>query len=440
MKEGDVGYQTIDKGFYSIFGSKGFDSPMSYNVLNGILVGSIVAWLYNKFSEVELPKVLGFFSGRRLVPVIVIISLLVFCTLWSLIWPWVGYDLYMFSTTLSAGASNRWIYATYSFIFVAQQRPLIALGLHHITNSVFWFQLGEHVKPNGEAVIEDLNIFSQGVPDENNNSGAFMTGNFPIMLFGLPAMAFAMYKTARPENRAKLVGMLTGAGLISFFTGITEPIEFLFYFTSAALFIMHVLLGASFAFIIGAFNIQLGFGFSSGFIDYLISIPNSLKIVEARKVAGIYNNFTAILANPFMLFVIGPFTAIANYFLTKFIIIKTDAMTPGREEVTLEQKDVELKTNTGQVIKAKVGNDKYEVLASDIYDMIGQKENIDNVDWCTTRLRLVVKDMNKILENNIRKLEGILGVVKTGPNDIQIIIGPHVEGIGNSLNKIINSK
>jgi N-acetylglucosamine PTS system EIICBA or EIICB component len=206
-----------------------------------------------------------------------------------------------------------------------------------------------------------------------------MTGLFPMMLFGLPAMCLAMYHTARPENRAKLVGMLTGAALISFFTGITEPIEFLFYYASPVLLIMHAVLGAIFAFIVGVMNIQLGFGFSAGFIDYLISLPNSLKIVEAKKAAGIYNGFTALLANPFMLLAVGPFTAASYYFLGKFLIKKTNAMTPGREQV-VEQQEVSVQTTSGQVIKTKVTKSKYSELTGDIYDMIGQKDNINNVD------------------------------------------------------------
>jgi PTS system N-acetylglucosamine-specific IIC component len=443
------------RGFNSLFGSK-FNDAMAFNVLNGIIAGSLTALIYNKFSGVELPQVLGFFSGRRLVPVLVIIFMTIFSILWAIIWPWFGYVLYLFSNALSEGSSNRWLYGLYSFIYVLTNRPLIAIGLHHIPNSIFWFQLGSHVKETGASVNGDLNIFFNGVA-KGNNAGAFMVGLFPMMLFGLPAMAFAIYKTADKDKRKDLIGMLVGASLISFFTGITEPIEFLFYFASPLLIIFHAVLGATFAFIVGVMNIQLGFGFSAGFIDYLLSIPKSLEIIAAKKADGTYNSVQAAFANPGWMFAIAPFVAASYYFIGKYLIVRLDAPTPGRS--TKQSNSQPSSENSaylnvqglGSVITTdstidtlKVSNDSkldnHQVIAGKIFNLVGGKVNVDSVQWCATRLRLTIKSFDKVNELEIKKIKGILGCVRVGNTGLQVIVGPKVEFVGNAFNELMNGE
>lgn len=409
--------------FHSIFG-KSYDNILSNNVLNGIIMGSIVAFIYNRFNDIELPKILGFFSGRRLIPVLVIISSLFFTLFWAIIFPWIGWGLYKFSLVLSEATTNRWASASISGIYVSLNRLLIPFGLHHIPNTLFWFVLGEHKDSAGKIINGDINIFLNGVA-EGNTAGVFQSGFFPMMMFGLPALVFVFYKNANDkEQQKRVLSLFLPSALIAFMTGITEPIEFAFMFVSPVLYLAHALLSGVFAFMMGAFGIQIGFGFSAGLIDYLLSIPKSMEIIAANKVGA-----SAVFGNPAWIFVIGPLCSLTYFFTANTMIKKMNISTPGRgKNILLNENEVVEIINENEL----PNNIKKIIIG------LGGWDNIINYQNCVTRLRYDLKDISKIDENIIKESGIVIGNKKI-QNHIQLIIGPKAESINNLIIKHKNS-
>jgi len=272
-------------------------------VLDGIIVGITAALLYQRFYRIKLPDYLAFFGGRRFVPIITGLVTTVLGVIFGLIWPFVGQGFDKLGNwivdhqTVGAG------------VYGVINRLLLPFGLHHIPNSLLWFQFGDYKSPDGTVVHGDLTRFFAGDP----HAGGFMTGYFPIMMFALPAACFAMIQTARPERRKAVAGILGAAALTSFLTGVTEPIEFSFVFVAPALFGVHALLTGTALLVTNALGIHEGFTFSAGFTDWGLNFLGH----QAQR--------------PWLIIPVGIGYAIIYYFVFRFMILRFNLKTPGRE-------------------------------------------------------------------------------------------------------------
>jgi PTS system N-acetylglucosamine-specific IIC component len=361
--------------------AKTFNEDINMGVLAGIYSGIIGAMLYNKYKAIKLPDFLGFFGGRRFVPILTSFWMLISGVVLGYVWPIIQNSIDAFGNMLAnAGALG-------AFFYGILNRALIPFGLHHVLNSLFWFQFGTFKNAAGKVITGDLNRFFALDP----NAGTYMTGFFPIMMFALPAACFAMISVARKENKKAVSGMLLGIAFTAFLTGITEPIEFTFMFIAPVLYGIHALLtGVSMA-LTSALGIKMGFGFSAGAIDAILNWNISTK--------------------PFLLLLIGLIFAVIYYFLFIFFIKKFNIQTPGREE------------NDGIVHESKsLGNSDLDVKAAEILEAIGNKSNITSIDACVTRIRLTVKDGSLINEARLKQL-GASGVMKLDSNNYQIVVG-----------------
>jgi PTS system N-acetylglucosamine-specific IIC component len=274
------------------------DSIVTMGVLGGIVMGVTTAALYGRFHRTKLPSYLAFFGGRRLVPILAGLAAVVNGVVLGLLWPVIGRGF---------SAFGNWIVAYDTIgagVYGVVNRLLVPLGLHHIPNSLVWFTFGEYDGKTG-----DLNRFYAGDPE----AGGFMTGFFPIMMFALPAACLAMIHTARPERRKAIAGLLGSAALTSFLTGITEPIEFAFVFAAPILYATHAVLTGLSMVIMNALGARDGFTFSAGFIDWSLNFT------------GGYHE------KPWLIFIVGPIYAVIYYFVFRFMILKFDLKTPGRE-------------------------------------------------------------------------------------------------------------
>lgn len=372
-------------------------------VFGGIIVGIIAASLYNKFYEMELPSYLGFFAGKRFVPIITAGTAVLLGLLMLIIWPPIQTALNAFSQNMVN--ANLTISA---FIFGVIERSLIPFGLHHIFYSPFWYEFGEYVTKAGEVVRGDQKIFMKQITDnvQNLTAGTFMTGKFPFMMFGLPAAALAIYHEARPEKKVVVGGLMASAALTSFLTGITEPLEFSFLFVAPVLFGIHAIFAGVSFMTMHLLNVKIGMTFSGGLIDYILF--------------GLINPQT----NAWIVIPVGLVFAVIYYFGFRIAIRKFDLKTPGREDVGEKEETAD----TG-----KGGDLPYEVL-----EAMGGKENISNLDACITRLRVSVNDINSVDKNRLKKL-GAAGVLEVG-NNIQAIFGPRSETIKGQMKDIMNGK
>lgn len=274
---------------------------INFNVFGGIISGLVAAWLWQKYHRIKLPDYLGFFGGRRFVPIVTSLAMLVISVLLSLLYK--PFDIGL--TNLSQWVAANDILG--GFIYGTANRLLIPFGLHHVLNSVPWFALGEF-EAGGKTHTGDIARFLNGDP----TAGAFMTGFFPIMMFALPAAAMAIWHEAKPENRKATGGIMISAALTSFLTGITEPLEFAFMFVAWPLYVIHAVLTGSSIALTNALGIKDGFGFSAGFIDYAL-------------------NFN-IATKPLWILGIGVVYAIIYYVLFRAVIRWWNLRTPGREE------------------------------------------------------------------------------------------------------------
>ncbi|WP_108669182.1 glucose-specific PTS transporter subunit IIBC [Peribacillus acanthi] len=372
-------------------------------VFGGIIVGIIAAMLFNRFYEIELPSYLGFFAGKRFVPIITAATAVLLGLLMLVIWPPIQTGLNAFSQNMVH--ANLTLSA---FIFGLIERSLIPFGLHHIFYSPFWFEFGEYVTKAGETVRGDQRIFMAEIADnvQNLTAGTFMTGKFPFMMFGLPAAALAIYHEARPEKKVIVGGLMASAALTSFLTGITEPLEFSFLFVAPVLFAIHaVFAGLSFM-IMHILDVKIGMTFSGGLIDYILF--------------GLINPQT----NAWIVIPVGLVFAVIYYFGFRFAIRTFNLKTPGREDATEEE---EVGKNH------KGGNLPYEILTA-----MGGEKNITHLDACITRLRVSVNDVNEVDKNRLKKL-GAAGVLEVG-NNIQAIFGPRSETIKGQMKDIMSGK
>jgi PTS system N-acetylglucosamine-specific IIC component len=382
---GAVGYFVLTKGTAAI------NEDINMAVLGGIISGVVAGLLYNRYHDIKLPEWLGFFGGKRFVPIVTSVVMLVLAFIFGFIWPPIQ-DL--------INSVGEWIVGAGAVgvgVFGFLNRLLIPVGLHHVLNSLVWFVFGEFEGKTG-----DLNRFFAGDPD----AGIFMAGFFPIMMFGLPAAALAIIAAAKKERRKAVAGALISVAFTSFLTGITEPIEFLFMFLSPVLYFVHAVLTGLSLSISTLLDIHHGFTFSAGAIDYIL-------------------NF-GIAQKPIMLLVLGIIYGVIYFVIFYFLIKKLDLKTPGRED------EVEGEfTESG----ATTSGTKYEDLAVKYMEALGGKENLSQIDNCVTRLRLKVNDMSKVNENELKRL-GAKGVIRLNQTDLQVVVGTDVEFVANEMRKL----
>ena len=411
-------------GFHGIFGGA-YNSILANNVFLGIFAGAMTAFIYNRFNGIEMPSVLGFFSGRRLVPVLAILSLTLLGLVWAMIFPWIGVGLFYMGKGMGTAQGNRFanagIMGAYGFV----NRMLIPFGLHHTINIPLWFT---EVGGTFAGKSGDINIFAQApavTAAGVNPAGTFQSGFFPVMMFGLPAMALAFYYTAKNKTqKARVASLFAGSALVSFFTGITEPIEFTFMFLAPQLYVFHAILTGFSGIIVGLMGIQVGFGFSAGLIDYVLSIPKSIEIANAKGGAD------AVLSNPAWLVPIGIGTGAAYFFGSKFMIKKFNISTPGRGENLLQAESEE------KIVNVAKGETKYTADAKAILKAVGGKSNVKSLGNCATRLRFVLKDNTKVDKAAIGKTKAMGSMKVTG--GYQVIMGPTVEMYANEIQSLMN--
>ncbi|GAX46897.1 N-acetylglucosamine-specific PTS transporter subunit IIBC [Pseudolactococcus reticulitermitis] len=362
------------------------------NVFVGILAGLLAAAMYNRFSNVKLPMALSFFSGKRCVPIVTAALMLVVSAALMFIWPPIFGALVAFGETIAKmGAVGAGLYGFFN-------RLLIPTGLHHALNNVFWFNT---------AGIDDIGKFwaNQGT---KGITGMYQAGFFPVMMFGLPAGAYAIYRQARPEKRKATASLMLAAAFASFFTGVTEPLEFSFMFVAWPLYVVHAALTGISMFIAAVFHWTAGFNFSAGLVDFVLS----LRVPIANQ--------------PLMLVVLGLIMAVVYYFVFTFVIKTFNLMTPGREEGEGEEE---------ADLDAARADNKFAALAARIYAGLGGAENVVSIDNCTTRLRLVVKDTAKADQDKI-KATGVPGVRVIDKENIQVIVGTEVQFVADEMNKM----
>jgi N-acetylglucosamine PTS system EIICBA or EIICB component len=348
----------------------------------GILSGLAAGWLYNRYSDIKLPDYLAFFAGRRFVPIISGLAGLGLAFAFGLGWPFVerGMDS-MSHTIIESGSAGLFIYGVLN-------RLLIVTGLHHILNNVAWFLLGDYNGATG-----DLNRFFAGDP----TAGAFMSGFFPVMMFGLPAACLAMYHTALPERRRAVGGLLLSMALTSFLTGVTEPIEFTFMFLAPMLYAVHAALTGAAMVTMDLLQSHLGFGFSAGLFDFALNYSRATHPLYLVPVGALY----------FALY----------YGLFRYFIVRYNLHTPGREPD--EERGAAIAPASGGTAGAYVA-------------ALGGAANLREVAACTTRLRLELADRGRVDRPALKRL-GARGTVDVGANGLQVVVGPIADGIAGDI-------
>ena len=389
-------------------------TSLQMGVFGGIIVGLGVAALHNKFYKIELPQVLSFFGGTRFVP---IISALVYTgvgIVMFFVWPIIQSGIYAVgNVVLNSGYAGTWVYGL-------MERLLIPFGLHHVFYLPFWqTALGGTMEIQGVLVEGAQNIFFAQLADPNVTKFAvsatrFMSGKFPLMIFGLPGAALAMYRTAKPEKRKLVGGLLLSAALTSMLTGITEPLEFTFLFVAPLLYGIHCVLAGAAYMLMHIFEVGVGMTFSGGIIDLTL-----FGIIQGNA-----------KTNWIWVVIVGIVYFIVYYLLFHFLIVKLDLKTPGRddnEEVKLYRRsDVEARKNAANT--ERQAEDK---LSEQICNGLGGKRNISDVDCCATRLRCTVHKP-ELVNDELLKSTGASGVIHKG-NGVQIIYGPRVTVIKSNL-------
>lgn len=386
-------------------------TSLQMGVFGGIIVGLGVAALHNRFYKIELPQVLSFFGGTRFVPIISALVYVVVGIAMFFIWPVIQQGIYSVgNVVLESGYAGTWVYGV-------MERALIPFGLHHVFYLPFWQTgVGGTLEVGGQLIEGAQNIFFAQLADPTVDHFAvsatrFMSGKFPLMIFGLPGAALAMYRTAKPEKRKVVSGLLLSAALTSMLTGITEPIEFTFLFVAPVLYVIHCVFAGLAYMLMHVFNVGVGMTFSGGLIDmFLFGILQGNK-----KTSWIW------------IVIVGIGYFVVYYFMFSFLIKKFDFKTPGREE----GEDVKLYTRKDVEEKKKGGKEGVNEQSRMICAGLGGKKNISDVDCCATRLRCTVFDAAKV-DDALLKSTGASGVIHKGQG-VQIIYGPKVTVIKSDL-------
>ncbi|WP_294151622.1 N-acetylglucosamine-specific PTS transporter subunit IIBC [uncultured Selenomonas sp.] len=382
---GAVGYLVLTSGL------KAINADLNMSVLAGILSGLEAGILYNRYHDIKLPEFLGFFGGRRFVPIVTAVVSLVLALVFGVIWgPCQAFIHAVGEWIIGAGVVG-------TFVYGVLNRLLIPFGLHHILNSFIWFVFGEYTTPDGVVATGDLNRFFAGDP----HAGMFMAGFYIMMMFGMPAVALAMYHAAKKENRPKIAGALASVAFTAFLTGITEPIEFMFMFIAPVLYGIHAVLTGLALSVAYALGILHGFGFSAGFIDYVLNFGLATK--------------------PLLIIPVGLAFGVVYYVIFSWAIRHYDLPTIGRYD------DEGLDEETDEATKA---DDYTEAMVANL----GGLDNLEDVGYCVTRLRLTVKDPEKVDEEAIKRM-GVRGIFTKG-RAVQVVIGTHAELVANDINKL----
>lgn len=376
----------------------GFSKMDNSNVFIGIIIGLIAAYCYNKFSDVELPTALSFFSGKRLVPIMTVF----YCTflIVILLFAWT----FVYSAIVAFGGWLVGFGPFGAFLYGFFNRLLIPTGLHHALNAVFWFDT---------AGINDIGKFQTGQDAIKGITGRYQAGFFPIMMFGIPAAALAMYHTAESAQKKQVYGWFIASSISAFMVGVTEPIEFVFMFVAPVLFVIHALLTGLSLFIASLFHWTAGFSFSAGLIDYVLSLINP------------------VANHPLMILVQGIVFFVLYYFIFRFVIKIFNLNTIGRGDNLLADPTANTTKKDGAETTSK---SKYHHTASQILEGLGGSENITTLTNCATRLRMELKDNSIIDEQKIRNA-GAVGVTKNGQHSAQVIIGTHVQQVADEIEK-----
>ena len=396
-------------------------TSLQMGVFGGIIVGLGVAALHNRFYKIELPQVLSFFGGTRFVPIISAIVYLIVGIAMFYIWPPIQGAIYSVGDLVrGSGYIGTWLYGV-------MERALIPFGLHHVFYLPFWQTgVGGTMEVAGKMIEGAQNIFFAQLSDPSVThfsveATRFMSGKFPLMIFGLPGAALAMYKCAKPEKRKAVGGLLLSAALTSMLTGITEPLEFTFLFVAPVLYVIHCVFAGAAYMLMHMLNVGVGMTFSGGLIDLFL-----FGILQGNaKTSWINVVFVGIVY------------FVVYYFLFTFLIKKFDFKTPGRED----DDNAEVKLYTRADVNAKkegqTAEDADDELSALILEGLGGNDNLTDLDCCITRLRLTVKDSSKVNEGML-KASGAAGVIIKG-NGVQVVYGPKVTVIKSNLEKFIAS-
>jgi len=385
-------------------------TTLQMGVFGGIVVGLGVAALHNRFYKIELPQVLSFFGGTRFVPIISSLVFLVVGIIMFFVWPIVqGWIASLGDLVLRSGYAGTWIYGII-------ERALIPFGLHHVFYMPFWqTEVGGAAIIDGTLIQGAQNIFFAELASKSTevfsvSATRFMSGKFPFMIFGLPAAALAMYRAAKPEKRKVVGGLLLSAALTAMLTGITEPIEFTFLFVSPILYVIHSILAGLSYMLTHIFGVGVGMTFSGGLIDLTL-----FGILQGNA-----------KTNWIWIVIIGAVYALVYYLLFYYMIKKLNLKTPGRED-----DGEETKLYTRRDVEARKNKNADDTRSSLILDGLGGKANIADIDCCATRLRVTVKNPEKVNEGKLKQ-SGASGVIKKG-DGVQIIYGPQVSVVRSRL-------
>ena len=374
------------------------NESISMGVFGGIVSGVSTAIIYNYSKNWKVPSMFSFFAGEKLAITLGPIFSLILAGVFSFIWPPIEAGLDAFAI----GLGSMGIFGVFLFGFL--NRALIPTGLHHVFNAYIFYELGSYTTANGTVVTGEMTRFLAGDP----SAGSFLVMFYVIMVFGIPGVAAAMYKTARPENKEEVKGLANSGALTSIVAGVTEPIEFSFMFTSPLLYFIHSVFTGLAGAILYLFNSRLGFAFGFNIIDLTLNWNMGNNVIYIIPVGIAF----------FFLY----------YFTFKTIILKKDIKTPGRSENITEGIDEK---------ELKLSHSNYSYMAKKLLQNVGGVENIVNAENCVTRMRLEIKDISLINEDNIKKT-GAKGVVKVNKNNIQIIVGTEVVHVMKEFNALLS--
>lgn len=415
---------------------------LNMSVFGGIITGIVTAILHDKFHDIQLPQVIGFFSGARFVPIVTAVTMALVGGVLAFAWPVVQSGIVALSTLVrEAGPIG-------TFFYGLIERALIPFGLHHVFYTPFWYGsfVDGQVLVNGawetvagantayfaqlSSMTDLVGASADTMSTIVNGTTRFMAGKYPFMMFGLPAAALAMYRTANPKKKKVVGSLLISAAVTAMLTGITEPIEFTFLFVAPSLYVVHCILSGLSYMIMGMLNVFIGMTFSGGLIDF--------------SLFGLLPAGAGVKTNWLMVILVGLIYAVVYYFVFSFLIKKLNLKTPGREDEGEETKlysKADFQEAKG-LNKTSDNNKKSEGVQNEIVEKaplvleaFGGAENIVSVDACITRLRIEVKDKSKVNKEELKRL-GAAGVVEVG-NGIQAIFGAKADRYKGELNSIL---
>lgn len=376
-------------------------------VFGGLVIGAVVGFLYQRYSRTKLPTWLGFFSGSRLIPILTAFAAVFTGIVMAFIWPPIGHQIDIFSHWAATGSP-----ATAFGIYGLVERALIPFGLHHIWNAPFFFEVGQYVDPaTGNVIKGEIYRFTAGDPTAGNLAGGYL-----FKMWGLPAAAIAIWRTAKPENRAKVGGIMISAAMTSFLTGITEPIEFAFLFVAPVLYVIHAVLAGAAYFIAIKLGVHHSTTFSHGLIDFVVLYPNSQR--------------------GWWLLWLGPIYAALYYTIFRTVIVARDLKTPGRESEETAAAGAGPDASGGGVAGTMAGTaaivaDTRSSIAARLVAAFGGAGNIKSLDACITRLRIELHDVALASPEALKGL-GATGVLKAG-GGMQAIFGTRSESLKNEM-------